>query len=698
MRSLAPDGRPDGTHRGACSDSEKKIRRIVRRLAVVTAVIGILAYGVSAAVGLYGCRLLQTELDGKIRDIGNRWEVSVRVGSVGFHPVHGIGFHDVVIYDHSRGNDLPLLSASRVYVHYGLSLLPRPGVKISGIMLVDAECSLPMPSVTGHWPLADAVKRWQGFSGGGGDSSSAGLGRFVTVGPDLTLSWERGRVVLQRNTVIGRTTAPIVTGSFGKVNYDLRTRQIALNAAARIGETKSEARIEGEGSVRVFKIRLAGREIRLADLSRYLPAWLVAGDDAVLTGSVETVYCPADPVQTVAFNCALKKVGIDHRRLADRPIKNVTFDTSGTIKWDREVRKVELLSSRIGLGALKADVEGSVDYSESPQIKTRLRCAGVPIGDILDSLPPDFIPTVRGAVAEGVIDADVTFAMNRLDKNSIAFDPVVHIRDFRIVSAPKTDITRLRGPFLHRVRKNGKVIKEFWVGPSNPDFVSYKKIGPYAVRAILTCEDGRFFSHRGFQLEHIRRSMEQNIREGRFARGASTISMQTVKNLFLTNEKNISRKFEEMLLTYALEHELGKERILEIYANIIEWGPGIYGIGAASRHYFDKKPNDLTPLEAAYLASIIANPVRYHFMYQRGEVTDAWADYLAVILAKMHLDEKDLAEVKSTKPKFAWVRKRELRQEGTSGRVPSLQGLKASVRLTVSPSGNGFEMNPSSRP
>jgi len=674
LRLWASDGRADRIPGDRFADSEKKARRIVRRLAVIAAVIGVATYGASAVVGLYGCRLLQTELEGKIRDIGNRRGISVRVGSSGFHPVHGIGLHDVVLCDRSQGNDQPVLSASRVYIHYSLSLLPRPGVTIRGMTLVDPECSLPMPSSTDRWPLAAAVRRWQGIGGDGEEPPAVGLGRFVTVGPDLILSWKRGRVVLQGDTMIGRTSAPVVTGSVGEVNYNFRTRHIALKATARIGETKSAVCIEGDGDVRAVKIRFAGQRIRLADLSRYLPAWLLAGDDAVLTGSMETVYRPADSVQTAAFNGTLKNVCIEHRRLADRPIRNVTLDTSGTIKWDREGRKVELLSSRIGLGALTADIEGSVDYSATPQIKTRLRCSGLSIRDVLESLPQDFIPTIHGAKTEGAIDADVTFAMNRLDKRSITFDPIVHIRDFRIVSSPKTDFTRLKGPFLHRVRKNGKVIKEFWVGPSNPDFVPYKKIGLYAVRAILTCEDGRFFSHRGFQLEHIRRSMEQNIREGRFVRGASTISMQTAKNLFLSNEKNLSRKFEEMLLTYALEHELSKERILEIYANIIEWGPGIYGIGAASRHYFDKKPDELAPPEAAYLASIIANPVRYHFMYRRGEVTDAWADYLAVILVKMHLDEKDLAEVKSAKPKFAWVRKKELRQEGASRKTPSLQG------------------------
>ena len=159
------------------------------------------------------------------------------------------------------------------------------------------------------------------------------------------------------------------------------------------------------------------------------------------------------------------------------------------------------------------------------------------------------------------------------------------------------------------------------------------------MRAVLACEDGSFYRHGGFRLDPIRDSIAENIKDRRFSRGASTISMQLTKNLFLDHGKNISRKLQEFLLTYAVEQELDKKRMLEIYMNVIEWGPGIYGVGGASRHYFRKSPSELTPLEAAFMASIIPNPVRYHSMFVRGYVSDAWADYLEVIVSKMHVDE-----------------------------------------------------------
>ena len=135
----------------------------------------------------------------------------------------------------------------------------------------------------------------------------------------------------------------------------------------------------------------------------------------------------------------------------------------------------------------------------------------------------------------------------------------------------------------------------------------------------MTCEDPTFFTHKGFINEAFRQSILKNLRTNKFARGGSTISMQLVKNIFLTREKTISRKLEEILLVYILENNRisTKERMLEVYFNIIEWAPDVYGIGEASQFYFQKKPIDLTLKECLFLATIIPSPKK--FMYNFDE-------------------------------------------------------------------------------
>jgi monofunctional biosynthetic peptidoglycan transglycosylase len=139
-------------------------------------------------------------------------------------------------------------------------------------------------------------------------------------------------------------------------------------------------------------------------------------------------------------------------------------------------------------------------------------------------------------------------------------------------------------------------------------WVPYSRISPQLVRAVLVTEDAKFWQHAGVDYEQIKESMEVNLERGEFARGASTITQQLAKNLYLSPSKNPVRKVRELMIARRLEHELPKRRILEIYLNVIEWGDGIYGAEAASRAYFRKPASSLTASESALLAAAIANP------------------------------------------------------------------------------------------
>jgi monofunctional glycosyltransferase len=139
-------------------------------------------------------------------------------------------------------------------------------------------------------------------------------------------------------------------------------------------------------------------------------------------------------------------------------------------------------------------------------------------------------------------------------------------------------------------------------------WVPYTQISNNLRRAVLVAEDASFFEHEGIDLKELRASLEVNWEEGRFTRGASTITQQLAKNLYLSPSRNPIRKLKELLITRRLEAALTKRRILEIYLNVIEWGDGIFGAEAASRIYFGKPAALLSPDEAALLAGSIINP------------------------------------------------------------------------------------------
>jgi monofunctional biosynthetic peptidoglycan transglycosylase len=142
-------------------------------------------------------------------------------------------------------------------------------------------------------------------------------------------------------------------------------------------------------------------------------------------------------------------------------------------------------------------------------------------------------------------------------------------------------------------------------------WVAFSSIPKDAVNAVIISEDGTFWSHSGFDWFEFRESIERNLKEGRAARGASTITQQLAKNLYLSPSKNPLRKIKEWVLTWYIERTLTKQRILELYLNVIEWGWGIYGIEAASQQYFGKSTALLSREESARLAAVIPNPRRY---------------------------------------------------------------------------------------
>jgi monofunctional biosynthetic peptidoglycan transglycosylase len=139
-------------------------------------------------------------------------------------------------------------------------------------------------------------------------------------------------------------------------------------------------------------------------------------------------------------------------------------------------------------------------------------------------------------------------------------------------------------------------------------WVPYSRISRQLVKAVLVTEDAAFWQHAGVDYQQIKESMEVNLERGEFARGASTITQQLAKNLYLSPSKNPVRKVRELMIARRLEHELSKQRILELYLNVIEWGDGIYGAEAAARTYFGKPASRLDASESALLAAAIANP------------------------------------------------------------------------------------------
>jgi len=152
----------------------------------------------------------------------------------------------------------------------------------------------------------------------------------------------------------------------------------------------------------------------------------------------------------------------------------------------------------------------------------------------------------------------------------------------------------------------------------NHQWVSYRQISYEMKRAIIVAEDSKFLQHHGFDYESIQNALKKNLEQGSITVGGSTITQQLAKNLFLSEKKSILRKVQEAIITVMLETVMSKQRILEIYLNVIEWGNGVFGVEAAAQHYFGQTAATLNADQATYLAAMVTNP-RYYDTHRKSE-------------------------------------------------------------------------------
>jgi len=184
-------------------------------------------------------------------------------------------------------------------------------------------------------------------------------------------------------------------------------------------------------------------------------------------------------------------------------------------------------------------------------------------------------------------------------------------------------------------REMSKDSARYKMGYKKPkDWVNFDEISPFVKGAIIVSEDWSFYDHNGVDMSQMKVALEEMMAGERF-RGASTITQQMVKNVFLSQSRSLWRKVHEIILSYKVEKFVTKKKILEVYLNCIEFGPGLYGIRAASSHYFRKNPSALSPREAAFLAMLLPSPKCYYMSFKKKKLTRFAKSRVRAILRKM---------------------------------------------------------------
>ncbi len=293
-----------------------------------------------------------------------------------------------------------------------------------------------------------------------------------------------------------------------------------------------------------------------------------------------------------------------------------TLDDVGTLRFDDFGSTVGLIHLA-GSGALE-------QHADQILASLRLELPSTTCQSLLDSIPTALLPALQGTRWAGTFGARGRFAIDTQNPDALELSYDIQDQCRAIDVPPELARARFKQSFRQVIYLPDGSTAEQTTGPGSSNWTGLADISPYMQVAVMTTEDGAFPYHHGFNAAAIKASIIANIKARRFVRGASTITMQLAKNLFLTRQKTLARKLEEVVLTDYLEQVFSKDEIMELYLNVVEFGPAVYGITAASEYYFGRTPAELDVAESMFLSSLLPSPRRYGAMREYDEAPEGW--------------------------------------------------------------------------
>ncbi len=384
-----------------------------------------------------------------------------------------------------------------------------------------------------------------------------------------------------------------------------------------------------------LRAHVSMKSLRALELPSALRDGAVALTEGTLSGELEAVASADLASALVRFDVAASELVFEGERLALEPLGPMSAKARGDLVWGKGGRRLQLEDGHLELfGALPVALTAEISLGPGLPFAVSARTGAIDYCGLVDALPAALAPGPVAPRPQGAFSGRLGLS-GQLDRpDSWVVDAALDLASLREASR-RTKPAGLRASFTFHPEVRAGKAPAIHVGPGGRDFVPVAELPEHVVRAVTTSEDGGFFSHQGFDFDELKNAFAEGARAGKVVRGASTITQQLAKNLYLSREKTLVRKGREALLTVALEATVPKHRLLEIYLNIVEWGPGLWGIGPAARHWFGKDARELTPKEAAFLASILPNPVLYHSMFTRRAVSEAWEQRVDAVLVKL---------------------------------------------------------------
>ncbi|MBI2379072.1 MAG: transglycosylase domain-containing protein [Deltaproteobacteria bacterium] len=606
------------------SDSE------ARRARLVLALIPLLTIGAIGGSRLW-FNMNRAEIAARAgKEIANRTGASVRIGELSAGAFFQPCMHQVAVY-RKRGNmELSATSESACVDRWASAIgsgfravqvrLDRPSIVISGSdsgrdkqALVDIE---PKKLDKGSASLV-APKR-------------PDLQEVELVFENLTLDW-KGLPLPER----------FASGSLGPINgsFTVQRRGLASAVSITISEPKSGLSAAGRATPTEdgWDLSLRVQGDLEPSFGRFL-SW--AGLDIrklPTRGDIGVIYSASGGTLTLDLDLEQYDADLANEMVSSRRLVGFSARQKARLLVDLRSGRLTVEDAALEVNGIPSEVSLDIQTGEgSPRFSFEFALKTIPIAKLMSSIPGAQVPPNLENLPPNILFA-LTFGMRGELRDAKTWEPRLDRRVIGVEGVAGSGLEFLRTSFDYwPLRETDRATTPLRTGPETSKWVRYANLPYIQRRAIQVSEDANFFLHDGIDIEEIRNAIEDGLTSGKRTRGGSTLTQQLVKNLFLSRDRTAQRKVQELVLTYLIEAALTKEEIFETYANVIEWGPSIYGLTDAAWYYFGKSPRGLTVKEMCYLTSIIPGPILFHKYFESGYVPGAHLSKITTLIERLH--------------------------------------------------------------
>ena len=460
---------------------------------------------------------------------------------------------------------------------------------------------------------------------------------LVKDGKTGEIKVEFNSIIFQEAVVAERAGVELITATSGQNE--------AFPLLAHLRKDGEEYVIKGEISHNLDSIKLVSKWRALPFLPAKMKENLVLGDDSHFAASLKVVGLKDPQHAILTANVIARNVGLNHASIANTP---VMFDKIKVLTRSQMDPSSQSLTATGKLTLARQDENG--EDTEGFDIlltlaKNRkaawggayhvdLELPSSPCETIKNSLPNALRANIEGFELAGNAALKMGLDMDLQHPDAFIYQIADASYDCTVVKAPDAYSTARMTQQFGTQGDNGPLGIE--AGEKARNYVPIRDISPYLTHALVASEDAGFYSHKGISWPAMLNALRRNLKDRSISLGGSTITMQMVKNLFLSRERTVCRKLQEIFLASYVETILPKNKILEVYANIIEYGPDLYGIGQASRRFFGKTPASLTVMESAYIAALLPNPKGRYVYFCQNKISENFMGLVNANVQKMY--------------------------------------------------------------